>query len=163
MLTTDKNEIIESICIDLEGASDSALAQLAETFGVPLQDYSEPILKKSPHALNHAMGKFYTGFGCERHSEQTVYIRVPVVKKGGRYEGRTVVVKGILVPNNEYPGKAVTVLNIGSHSTRGKNRHSLLINNKTVLKRLKGKKIKLVEQPNARNRKVYSVEFEKDL
>jgi hypothetical protein len=32
MLTTDKNEIIESICMDLEGASDSALARLAETF-----------------------------------------------------------------------------------------------------------------------------------
>jgi len=54
MLTTDKNEIIESICMDLEGASDSALARLAETFGVPLQDYSEPIVEMGLHTLNHA-------------------------------------------------------------------------------------------------------------
>ncbi|MDR2923974.1 MAG: hypothetical protein LBU85_11625 [Treponema sp.] len=52
MLTTDKNEIIESICTDLEGASDAALVRLAGTFGVSLQDYSTPILNKSPHTTN---------------------------------------------------------------------------------------------------------------
>jgi hypothetical protein len=51
MLTTDKNEIIESICKDLEEASDSALTQLAKTFGVPLQDESESIGTKSISTL----------------------------------------------------------------------------------------------------------------
>jgi len=141
MLTTDKNEIIESICTDLEGASDSALVRLAETFGVPLQDYSEPIVKKSSHTL---MERNSIGFGSKRLNEQTVYVRVPVVKKGRRYEGGTVVVKGILVPNNDYSGKAVTVLNIGPHSTMGKTRkkrNPLLINNETVLKRFRGRKV----------------------
>ena len=38
MLTTDKNEIIESMCEDIEGASDSAIAWLADTFDVSLPD-----------------------------------------------------------------------------------------------------------------------------
>jgi hypothetical protein len=52
MLTTDKNEIIESICKDLEEASDSALTQLAKTFGVPVQNESEFIEAKNPSVLD---------------------------------------------------------------------------------------------------------------
>jgi large subunit ribosomal protein L14 len=77
MLTKDKNEIIESICNDLEGVSDSALAQLAKTFGVSLQDDSEFIGAKSlPPKVSVA-----------RHDKQRI--------------GKTVIVKGILVPNIE--------------------------------------------------------------
>jgi len=148
MLTTDKNEIIESIRMDLEGASDSALARLAETFGVPLQDYSEPVVKISPHTSNHALKKNYREFESERHREQTVYVRVPVVIEGRRYEGRTVVIKGILVPNNEYSGKAVTVLNMGKNR---KNRLSLLINNKTSKKIKRNSKIEEFPLAEAQN------------
>jgi hypothetical protein len=168
MLTTDKNEIIGSICKDLEEASDSALTQLAKTFGVPLQDESEFIGTKSHPMLNStrvtAAGE--QSFWFTRDMEQTVYVRVPVVKHGKRLDGKTVIVKGVLVQNNEHLGKVVCALNNNSHlfgRRNNKNRHLSLLNDRKVSKTLRGRKVKLVGTFNIRKREVYSVEYEDDI
>ena len=105
MLITDKEEIIEAISKDIEGASASTIKWLGDSFNEPLPN--DPA----------------------KQSEE-VYIRVPVTVKGKRHKGRTVIVRGILIPNIEQPEeKAVTVLNIGSYSLRKKNKSSSLSKN----------------------------------
>jgi len=62
MLTTNKNEIIESMCEDIEKSSDSAIAWLADTFDVPLQnDDSKYVKKNSPHPIVSVKGKPVAG------------------------------------------------------------------------------------------------------
>jgi len=69
-----------------------------------------------------------------------VNVRVPVFKKGKHCDGKRVVVRGVLVPNDDYHRKAVTVLNINPHSSRGKkvrNKHLPLLNGENAIKFLK--------------------------
>jgi hypothetical protein len=170
MLTTNKNEIIESMCEDIEKASDSAIAWLADTFDVPLQaEDSKYVGKHSSPRIVSVIGKPVVGsrLWSRKHNEQMVYVRVPVLKNGRYCDGETVVVRGVLVPNDDYHRKAVAVLNIGSHSSRGKkarNKHLPLLNGENAVKRLReGKKVKSVKEQTTRNKKVYNVKFEEDL
>jgi hypothetical protein len=62
MLTTNKNEIIESMCEDIEKASDPAIAWLADTFDVPLQDDDSKYAgKNSPHPIVPVMEELVAG------------------------------------------------------------------------------------------------------
>jgi len=168
MLTTNKNEIIESMCEDIEKASDSSIAWLADTFNVPLQtDDSKYKGKNSPHPIVSVRGKLVTGsrFWDKKHSEQIVYVKVPVFKNGRYCYKEAVVVRGVLVPNDDYNRKVVAVVNTSFHLSREKkarNKNLSLLNGENTKKRLKGKKGKFIKDQIKRNKKKYNVIFEEN-
>jgi len=159
MLTTNKNEIIESLCEDIEKASDSAISWLEDTFNVSLQtDNSKYERMNTPNPIVSIRGKLVTRsrFWDKKHSEQIVYVKVPVVKNGKYCYREAVVVKGVLVPNDDYNRKAVAVVNTSFHLSREKKAR-----NKN-LSLLKSKKGKFVKDQTKRNIKNYNVIFEEN-
>jgi hypothetical protein len=161
MLTKDKNEIIESICKDLEKASDSAFIKLAKSFDVPLQEESEFMEAKNMSASDSTWVKNVSeqNFFDEKNRKQPVYVEVSVAKPGKKPTGETIIVKGVLVPEDIIHNLRVyNFLNMGSNflgKRNNKNKHFSLISDKKVPKASKGRKAKNAE---IRNREVNSVE-----